>query len=264
MSGFYLVKEFMLMRSSLSLGEFSLTRARDCRATEGNGFPWRWRSGSPGPEWSSCVLGQAALSFFCQLEGWKEKFERGCWMEKRALACFTDFTDRGSWRGFSLTSNVVLLKIVEREKWIIYSTFSLVFKMLQFQSTCKYKAHVANTCVHQQVFHKISWLCRFWCQVLQWSESVSFLYEILLRPFGPTPYGLMDIASSWCPDSGLFTPQTSLPCRDGGKELNSWVSWRGYLPPGQCWYRLCGILLLQFFPTEEREMSSHWYQGIKS
>lgn len=107
-------------------------------------------------------------------------------------------------RGFSLTSNVVLLNIVEREKWIIYNLFSLVFKMLQFQSTCKYKAHVANTCVHKQASRKISWLCRFWCQVLQWSESVSFLYEILLRPFGPAPYGLIDIASpSSC---GLTTP----------------------------------------------------------
>lgn len=122
--------------------------------------------------------------------------------------------------------------------------------MLQFQSTCKYKAHVANACVHQQVSRKISWLCRFWCQVLQWSESVSFLCEILLRPFGPTPYRLIDIASpssrhpavSWHPDPGAFTTQISLLCKDGGGELNSLAPWMGYFPPGQSWHRLYGIL----------------------
>lgn len=144
--------------------------------------------------------------------------------------------------------------------------------MLQFQSPCKYRAHVANTCVHKQVSRKISWLCLFWCQVLQWSEPVSFLYEIILRPFGPTPYGLTDIASpssrhpavSQCLGPGLFTTQVSLPCRDERGELNSQAPWTGHLSPGQPWYRLCGVLLLEFSPSEERDMSSHWYQGIQS
>lgn len=65
----------------------------DSHGGEGQAVSWcQSQDQNPVPS----VPDQATLSFSCQLVDWKEDFERDCQMEKRALACFTDFTNRGS------------------------------------------------------------------------------------------------------------------------------------------------------------------------
>lgn len=157
-------------------------------------------------------------------------------MEKRGLIWFTDFTNILG-RGVSLTSNVFLLKIVEREKWIIYNIFSPLFKMLvskhmQVQSTCCHhlcsQASFSQNQLTLQVLVSSVAMVRV-CFISLWNTTEALWANSLWAH----RHCIAQFQASCCPmvpwpravhHSDLLSMQR------GGAKLNIYVPWMGHLP----------------------------------
>lgn len=141
------------------------------------------------------VLDEAIFNFFYQLIECKGQCGTVCQIWKRALVCFTNLLIVVLMREFSLMSHVHSLMVGDRGKiYKIYKMFSLVLRMLQFQDTCQSVESTRCQCLYSPAICSENQLTLqfLMASVAMVRGSVSFLCEIPLRPFGLTPYVIMD------------------------------------------------------------------------